>query len=164
MKRLILFLLVCSVASASSTASASVIAYWRFDDVGDADIEQWGPVAAGNPLPDSDGQTVWRKAVHDYSGNGNHLTTWDYAWAGFRWTSDVPSATVPLTGAPNLLSIQNGGDYPAVMTWSERSLPSGVNIETITPAAFTIEASFKAVSLTSPKTSEFSQASMQWSR
>ena len=147
MKRLILFLLVCSVASASSAASASVIAYWRFDDAGNADIEQWGPVAAGNPLPDSDGQTVWRRAAHDNSGNGNHLTTWDYAWAGFRWTSDVPSATVPLTGAPNLLSIQNGGDYPAAMTWSEQSLPSGVNLETITPAAFTIEASFKAVTL-----------------
>ncbi len=147
MKRLILFLLVCSAASACSTASASVIAYWRFDDVGNADIEQWGPIAAGNPLPDSDGQTTWRKAVHDYSGNGNHLATWDYAWAGFRWTSDVPSATVPLTGAANSLSIQNGGTYPAAMTWSEQSLPSGVNIETITPAAFTIEASFKAVTL-----------------
>lgn len=138
---------VCFVASAPPAASASTIAYWRFDDVGDADIEQWGPVAAGNPLPDSDGQTIWRKAANDYSGNGNHLTTWDHAWAGFNWTGDVPSATVPLTGAANLLSIQNAGGSPAAMTWSEQSLPSGTNIETITPAAFTIEASFKADTL-----------------
>ncbi|MBN2270784.1 MAG: hypothetical protein JXN61_09235, partial [Sedimentisphaerales bacterium] len=109
---LVLLSLVCLVASVSSTACASIIAYWRFDDVGDADIEQWGPVAAGNPLPDSDGHTVWRKAAHDHSGNGNHLTTWDYAWAGYKWTSDVPSATLPLTGAANGLSIQNGGGYP----------------------------------------------------
>ncbi|MCK4293455.1 MAG: hypothetical protein KAY65_09680 [Planctomycetes bacterium] len=148
MKRLILFLLVCSVASASSTASASVIAYWRFDDVGDAEIDNpAGTVAAGNALPDSDGQTVWRKAAHDHSGNGNHLTTWDHGWAGFNWTADVPSATVPLTGASNKLSMQNAGGLPAAMTWSEQSLPSGVNIETMTPAAFTIEASFKADSL-----------------
>jgi hypothetical protein len=141
---LVLFPLVCLVASMPSTASASTIAYWRFDDVGDAGIEQWGLVAAGNPLPDSDGWTVWRKAAHDHSGNGNHLTTWDYAWAGYEWTNDVPSATVPLTGAANGLSIQNGGGYPAAMTWSEQSLPSGTDIEIVTPGAFTIEASFKA--------------------
>ncbi len=155
MKRLVLSLLVCSLLSAVSTASASVVAYWRFDDVGDADIEQWGPVAAGNPLPDSDGQTVWRKAAHDHSGNGNHLTTWEYddvwggglGWAGFDWSADAPAATVPLTGAANALSIKNAGDWPAAMTWSEQTLPTGVNIETMTPAAFTIEASFKADTL-----------------
>ena len=75
MRKIILFLMICAVTGLASIASASVVAYWRFDDVGDADVEQWGPVAAGNPLPDSDGQTVWRKAVNDYSGNGNHLTT-----------------------------------------------------------------------------------------
>jgi len=151
-----LFLLVCSVAIASSTASASILAYWRFDDVGDAEIDNpAGTVAAGNRLPDSDGQAVWRKAVHDYSGNGNHMTTWEYddvwggglGWAGFNWSADVPSAIVPLTGASNTLSIRNAGGWPAAMTWSEQSLPSGANIETMTPAAFTIEASFKADSL-----------------
>ncbi|MBL7153556.1 MAG: PEP-CTERM sorting domain-containing protein [Phycisphaerae bacterium] len=154
-KLLVLFLFVCSVACAFSTASAGIVAYWRFDDAGDADIEQWGAVAAGNRLPDSDGQTVWRKAAHDHSGSGNHLTTWEYddtwgggvGWAGFNWSADVASATVPQTGASNALSIQNAGGWPAAMTWSEQSLPSGTNIETFTPAAFTIEASFKADSL-----------------
>ncbi|MBN2269513.1 MAG: hypothetical protein JXN61_02805, partial [Sedimentisphaerales bacterium] len=73
--------------------------------------------------------------------------TWDHAWAGFNWTADVTSATVPLTGAANALSMQNAGTYPAAMTWSEQSLPGGTNIETMTPAAFTIEASFKATTL-----------------
>ncbi|MBN1818922.1 MAG: LamG domain-containing protein [Sedimentisphaerales bacterium] len=144
MKRHILLLMFFSLATLAVTASADVVAYWRFDDAGDADVEQWGPVGPGNPLPDSDGQSVWRKAAHDYSGNGNHLTTWDYNWAGYSWSADVPSGIVPLSGASNALSIQNGGDWPAAMTWSEQSLPSGTNLETITPAAFTIEASFKA--------------------
>jgi hypothetical protein len=37
----------------------------------------------------------------------------------------------------------SAGNYPAAMTWSQRSLPVGTDIEGITPAAFTIEASFK---------------------
>jgi hypothetical protein len=140
---LVYFVLAVGLVSSVSVASAGTIVYWRFDDVGDADIEQWGPVAAGNPLPDSDGQTIWRKAAHDHSGNGNHLTTWEYAWAGFEWSSDVGETIVPLTGASNALSMVNTGDWPASMTWSEQSSPSGTDIEGITPATFTIEASFK---------------------
>lgn len=144
MKRPISLLLLFAIMGVGSVASAATVAYWRFDDVGDADIEQWGPVAAGNPMPDSDGQTVWRKAAHDHSGNGNDLTTWEWDWAGFNWSDDVPAAQVPLTGTANNLSMAStGGCCPAAMTWSEQSLPGGVDIETITPAAFTIEASFK---------------------
>jgi len=83
MKRLILFLLLFAVMDLASVASATTVAYWRFDDVDEPSIdtsETGLPVAAGNPLPDSDGQTVWRKAVHDWSGNGNDLTTWEWAW------------------------------------------------------------------------------------
>lgn len=147
MKHLILLVGVVSVVFFSVTVTADTIAYWRFDDVGDADIEQWGPVAAGNPLPDSDGQTVWRKAAHDWSGNGNHLTTWEYDWAGFTWSSDVPFTAVPVSGAVNSLSMATAGAYPSAMTWSEQSLPSGTDIEASTPAAFTIEASFKSNNL-----------------
>ncbi len=151
MKRLFLVSLLFCVMGLASTVAAGTVAYWRFDDVGDTGIEQWGPVAAGNPLPDSDGQSVWRKAAHDWSGNGNHLTTWELGWAGFNWSDDVPAAQVPLTGAENQLSMVHTGAMgccPSSMTWSEQSLPSGTNIETMTPAAFTIEASFKAESLT----------------
>ncbi|MBN1853255.1 MAG: LamG domain-containing protein [Pirellulales bacterium] len=144
MKHFVLFAFLLSVVAFYSSASADTLAYWRFDDAGDADIEQWGPVAAGNPLPDSDGWTVWRKAAQDHSGNGNHLTTWEYAWAGFTWSADVPFSAVPLSGAANALSMATAGNYPSAMTWSAQSLPSGTDIETATPAAFTIEASFKA--------------------
>ena len=159
MKRLISFLLLFTIMGVGSVASAATVAYWRLDDVGDADIEQWGPIAPGNRMPDTDGETVWRKAAHDYSGNGNHLATWEYddtwggglGWAGFNWSDDVPAAQVPLTGAQNQLSMvhtQAMGCCPSAMTWSEQSLPSGTDIEAATPAAFTIEASFKAESLT----------------
>jgi hypothetical protein len=159
MKRVILFLLLFAIMGIGSVASAATVAYWRFDDVGDAEIEQWGPVAANNPMPDSDGETVWRKAAHDWSGNGNHLTTWEYddtwggglGWAGFNWSNDVGAAQVLLTGAQNQLSMVHTeamGCCPSSMTWSEQSAPGGTNIETTTPGAFTIEASFKAESLT----------------
>ncbi len=153
MKKAILLLLLFSITGLVSVASADTIAYWRFDDVGDSVIDvPSGTVAAGNPLPDSDGQSVWRKAVNDYSVNGNHLTTWDYDWAGFRWSSDVPAATVPLTGAADGLSMVNAGSYPAAFTWSEQSNPTGVDIETIIPAQFTIEASFKMDTLSGHRT------------
>jgi hypothetical protein len=152
MKRVILVSLLFVVIGLASTASATTVAYWRFDDVGNSTIntsETGLPVAAGNPLPDSNGLTGWqtgvpyRKAVQDWSGNGNDLTTWDYSWAGQKWSSDVPFAQVPLTGIANSLSIQNAGSYPCAYTFSECSNPTGINIETLTPAAFTIEAAFK---------------------
>jgi hypothetical protein len=140
-KKLVCLIILMALAN---SALAGTVAYWRFDDMDDPDILIWGPVAPGHPLPDSDGWTVWRKAAHDWSGNGNHLTTWDYSWAGFIWQADVPAPTVPLTGASNVLSIQNAGSWPASMTWSAQSLPSGIDIETISPAEFTVEASFRA--------------------
>jgi len=137
-KKLIYLISFVLVLGFASVASAATIAYWRF---GDSD-----PAVANSALPDSDGRTVWRKAVNDDSGNGNHLTTWDFSWAGFNWRiggPNVPATTVPLTGASNNWSMQNAGSYPASMTWSAQSTPSGTDIEVITPAAFTIEASFK---------------------
>ncbi|HOK67308.1 MAG TPA: LamG domain-containing protein [Anaerohalosphaeraceae bacterium] len=103
---------------------ADLLAHWTFNDpeLGAA------PEAA---LPDSDGRTVWRQAATDHSGNGNHLTTWEYAWAGFKWVSDSPAGD---------LSILNTGSYPAAFTWSAQSQPTGVDLETITPSAWTIEA------------------------
>ena len=127
-----------------STVWGQSVAYWRFDDVDDAEIDvPLGTVTAGNALPDSDGQTVWRKAAHDHSGNGNHLTTWEHAWAGHNWSDDVPAARILTQGLDNALSAQSAGNWPAMMTWSEQSLPAGVDLETWTPEAFTVEASFK---------------------
>lgn len=134
-----------------SVASAKTVAYWRFDDMYNPTIDfsegLASEVAAGNPLPDSDGRSIYRKAVHDWSGNGNDLTTFDHGWAGMNWSDDIPVSQVPLTGIENQLSIEHAGDYPAAMTWSEQSSPSGVDLETWTPSAWTIESSFKADSL-----------------
>jgi hypothetical protein len=139
MKRMILFLVLFSMAGIVSTASAATVAYWRFGD------GEPNAVAEAN-LPDSDAWTIWREAVHDKSGNGNHLTTWDYAFAGFNWRvggPNVPATTVPSTGASNNWSMQNAGNSPAAMTWSSQSHPTGIDINNITPYAFTVEASFK---------------------
>ncbi len=133
------------LAVIGSVALGDTIAYWRFDDAQDSEIVEnaGGTVANGIGLPDSDGQTVWRKAAHEWSGNGNHLTTWEYAWAGHTWSNDVPATSVPAEGYGNSLSITSAGSYPAAMTWSEQSNPTGVDLETWSPSEFTIEASFK---------------------
>src|SRR5262249_17493067 len=84
-------------------------------------------------LPDSDGNTIWRKAATDKSGNGNHLTTWDYPSAGFNWSTNGPQGDYSMVAA---------GAYPACSTWSARSLPSGPDIESVVLTQFTIEALF----------------------
>jgi len=153
-RKLIYIYLVCFVLALAGEAWADTIAYWRFDDqdIPDIDFSEGlaTEVAAGNPLPDIDAQAGWdsgnyRKAVHDWSGNGNHLTTWDYSWAGWEWDSNVPASNVPSTGAYNALSMEHTqamGSYPASFTWSAQSSPIGIDIEEIEPNQFTIEASF----------------------
>lgn len=114
------FVICLTLSFLSAVASATTVAQWTFADG-----------VAGTALPDSDGRTVWRQAAADMSGNGNHLTTWEYAWAGFDWSADSPAGD---------LSIVNTGSYPAAFTWSDLSVPTGVNIETISPGAWTVEA------------------------
>ncbi|MCJ7516139.1 MAG: PEP-CTERM sorting domain-containing protein [Dehalococcoidia bacterium] len=143
-KKLFLLVLVLTVVGIVSVASAGTVAYWRFEP-GEPGIDF--SENAYPAMPDSDGRAVWRKGADDWSGNGNHLTTFQHAWAGENFSTDVPYATVPQTGASNAQSIVNAGSYPAAMTWSAQSLPSGTDIEVITPAAFTVEACFKASSL-----------------
>ena len=59
------------------------------------------------------------------------------AFSGFAYRADVPAATIPQTGAVNSFSVQNTGGNPGLFT------QTGAPIQTITPAAFTVEASFK---------------------
>ncbi len=139
------FVVFMILLSSVSVTSAKVVAYWRFDDKGDYEIDDPRyTVVAGSGLPDSASRTVWNKAAHDWSGNGNHLTTFAYSWAGENWSDSVPRHQVPLTGIEDNLSIHHAGDYPAAMTWSDESQPSGTDIETWSPTAFTVEASFYA--------------------
>ncbi len=104
--------------------AAGPLAYWDFDDValGAAD---------GAAVPDSDAYTVWRVAATDKSGYGNHLTTWDHAFAGFNWSTNSQQ---------NDFSIKSTGDYPAAYTWSDQSQPSGSDIENFRGSSFTVEA------------------------
>lgn len=130
MKKMLQVSVLLLLMVVGGAASAATLAHWTFDDpeLGAAD---------GAALPDSDGRTVWRQAATDHSGNGNHLTTWEYSWAGFNWSADSPAGD---------LSIVNTGNYPAAFTWSDQSGPTGTDIETITPLTFTIEAVFKGTS------------------
>ena len=110
----------------SVPARAGTVAYWRFEDG-----------VAGDPLPKPFGAV-------DYSGNGNHLDPWTQGdWAGFAYRADTSPATIPLTGEANTLSVKNTGGYPGMASDSAVTMPTGVDIETMTPAAWTVEASFK---------------------
>ena len=147
---LISFVLALSLVSSASVASAgpNTVAYWRFEGPSPNEPNVFCVENPYPALPDANGTpagpTVWRKAAHDWSGNGNHLTTWEYAWAGHNWdVGDIPGPIVPQTGASNAKSIVNAGGLPSVFTWSSNSLPPGKDIETITPRKFTIEASWK---------------------
>ncbi len=100
------------------------IAYWDFNDAGLG-------ATNGAAVPDSDGNAVWREAATDQSGNANHLTTWEHAWAGFNWSSFSDRGD---------LSIVAAGSYPAAYTWSEQSAPVGIDMETVVLSNFTVEA------------------------
>jgi hypothetical protein len=83
----------------------------------------------------------------DSSGNGNSLYTWDDNFTGHNYRTFVPNNSSLRAGVPNNYSIQNNGNFPATFTWSLRSSPS-LNIQPVTPAAWTIEASIYKTSST----------------
>jgi hypothetical protein len=114
-------------------AFAAPVAYWRFE-TGPANANVSHTVAAGQ----------FEGTIPDVSGNGNSLSVWEQGGnAGYQYRSDVPFSTVPGTGAANNFSVKNTGGGPAMFTTSSVSMPTGVDAETMTPAAFTVEASWK---------------------
>jgi hypothetical protein len=114
-----------SLLFGSLPASASTVAYWRFED-GPAD-------ALMTHVSGVDG--TWSADVADSAGNGNALSVWSTGGGGgYIYKSDVPSATIPQTGTANNFSVKNSGGGPAM--WCN-------TLRTWAPAAFTIEASFK---------------------
>lgn len=115
-------------------ADAATVAYWRFED-GPANTDVNHIAGAGN---------TFSADILDVSGNGNHLSTWiTGGCCGYAYRSDVPFSPVPQTGAVNNFSVKNTGGGPGMFTGSSVSLPSGVDAETMTPLAFTVEASWK---------------------
>jgi hypothetical protein len=118
----------------ASAAHAETVAYWRFEDgVAGTDVTH----IAGT-------DNTFSADILDVSGNGNHLSTWRTGdCCGYAYRSDVIGPTVPSTGATNNLSVKNTGGGPGMFTKASVSNPSGVNIDTMTPSAFTVEASWK---------------------
>lgn len=125
---------VLSVASVAlglaigiTSVQAATVAYWRFEDgVAGTDVTH----IAGT-------DNTFSPDILDVSGNGNHLSTWNTGGCcGYAYRSDVPSSIVPITGAPNNLSVKNTGGGPGMFT-------SSATLDSMTPAAFTIEASWK---------------------
>lgn len=122
-----------TVAYAQST-SADTVAYWRFE----------GGVAGTDVNHIAGTDNTFSADILDVSGNGNHLSTWNTGGCcGYQYRADVSDPTVIGTGAANTLSVKNTGGGPGMFTKAAVSNPSGVNIDTMTPTAFTVEASWK---------------------
>jgi hypothetical protein len=128
MKRCIAAFFTGIALFATSTSQGATLALWDFNDPSLGALH-------GAALPDSDGQTVWREAATDKSGNGNHLTTWEYSGAGFIWVGNSPLGD---------FSIKAAGSYPAAYTWSASNAPVGTDIESAVLNQFTIEGVFTA--------------------
>lgn len=126
MKSRILTILTMLCVAAMSV-QASTIAYWRFEEGPDR-----APVSHGG-MPDG----VFYEGTADSSGNGYGLSVWAEGWAGYEYRSDTGISSVPQTGQANQYAVKNTGGLPAMFTSPDAA------IRTITPSAFTIEATFK---------------------
>jgi hypothetical protein len=145
MRKVMLLILVLAVVwCISHTALAASVAYWRMEGDGVTTPTPGSSMVMGTngrALPFNEGPAGIR--VMDSAGNGNSVWAWDEGGCGERYENDVPAAIVPGTGAANTLSIKNNSWWPAAFTWSLQSNPT-VDVETIEPLEWTIEASFKS--------------------
>jgi hypothetical protein len=128
-------------AAPPTSAKTTTFAYWRFEGDGPT------PPTDGTFLTDTADRTGVFKArgtpALDSSGNGNTLYTWNANFTGHQYRPEVPAATIKQTGAANARSIENNGLFPCSFTWSRESKPTGVDVETVTPSEWTIEASIR---------------------
>ncbi|MBN2164208.1 MAG: family 43 glycosylhydrolase [Pontiellaceae bacterium] len=129
----VLGLRLVSLLFCGPVANADTVAYWRFEE---------------GPLDNSPVSIPF--GALDYSGNGNHLAPGSEGGvSGFAYRKEVALPVVARSGASNDFSIRNTGQTPSLQTRStdqndgSGSFPSGIDIESITPAQFTIEAYFK---------------------
>jgi hypothetical protein len=125
-------------AEQPAPTQSKTLAYWRFEGDGKTAPDD------GDFLTDTADRTGVFQArgvpALDSSGNGNTLYTWNANFTGHHYTVLVPAETVKQTGAANTRSIANRGAFPCTFTWSRESKPTGVDIEPVTPLAWTIEA------------------------
>lgn len=137
------------------SSGAGTVAYWRFEGDGTN-----APTAGALMTGFAQHTAVQNNGVLavDSSGNGNTIYSWDSDPNGINgfwieYENNVPGPVVPRTEAENRWSIFTapvGNYYPAIATWSAVSHPTGTDIETITPKAWTIEASIYATSFPGP--------------
>jgi hypothetical protein len=114
---------------------ADTVAYWRFEE-GPADsLVSHGGLANGEFYP----------GVSDVSGKGNHLSAWSETLGAHIYRDEVNSTVIPWSNADNNFCVQNNDEHPGLFTSSAAADPGSllIDIETWTPVAFTIEASFK---------------------
>jgi len=130
----ILSTIVLLALGMGQAARGETVAYWRFED----------GTAGEDVLHVADAANTFSADILDVSGNGNHLSAWNTGGCcGYRYSDDVGLNMISGTGEANNLSVKNTGGGPGMFTNSAVSLPSGVDIDTMTPSAFTIEASWK---------------------
>lgn len=118
-------ILIAVLSLLGMSVHADTVAYWQFEE-GPAEAQ----VSHGGQ-PDG----VYYEGTADSSGNGYGLSVWAEGWAGYAYKTDVGGPVV--SGAANNFSVKNAGGYPGMFT------ETGAGIQTISPAAFTIEATFK---------------------
>ncbi len=117
-----------------------VVAYWRFEDQ-----------PLGVKLPGTSHNSKPVRATVDSSFNGNDLYAYS-AKARPTFSPDVPADTIPQTGSPNRSCLDTlwpaaGKGQRNVYTHSEFSHAAPLDIQTITPAQWTVEASLNAARL-----------------
>jgi hypothetical protein len=142
MKKMIVFaaFLAAVVLCVSNATLAATVAYYEFEEGADGAI-----------MANSNGRTgpldTTRTPGYDSSGNGNTIYAWTSDnWGKYRFSSNVPAATVPQTGAANTRSIHNnheeGAWWPVMTTYSALTAPSGIDLESTVLSSWTMEASF----------------------
>jgi hypothetical protein len=137
MSRLLSMLALATLATASVSANAAVIAYYRFDN-------DPGAAPGVQVQPTSDSTAPATSPIKD-EANGNNMKTFNDT-TGPIYNTNVPFNPVPQTGAANNLS---GGYYRNGFirdTYSQGSTGTGPNGTTLNDhnfANFTIEASVK---------------------
>jgi hypothetical protein len=115
-----------------------VVAYWRFEDH-----------VVGELVPHTASNTKVIRGTVDSSFNGNDLFTYSTSTRP-TFSDRVPADSVPQSGAPNHGCLDNtappveGSPTRDLYTRSRFSHASPIDIQTMTPAEWTIEASVKA--------------------
>jgi hypothetical protein len=122
-----------ALLGAAAAANAQTVAYWRFEDG-----------VAGTDVFHSTPDGFFEASIFDVSGNGNHLSVWTQGGCcGYTYRDSVSANPIPNSGDANILSVKNSGGGPGMFTNSLIGVPGGVDIELMTPAQWTVEASFK---------------------